>query len=100
MKEFDIYLPSNDASGREIEPGKIEEIKRELLKHFGGYTDLKHRCEGAWKFGGVLFRDELNIVRVLDDGSADFDMESFKRRLEKSLGQESVLIVRREVGVV
>ena len=32
--------------------------------------------EGAWRMGGVTFRDEVTIVRVLDDGSAKFDMRA------------------------
>ena len=47
----------------------------------------------------MTFRDEVTLVRVLDDGKANFDMGAFKKTLEAELRQESVLIVEREVGV-
>ena len=50
--------------------------------------------------GGVTFRDEVTIVRVLNDGTKDFDMSGFKSSLEATLKQESVLIVERTVAVV
>jgi hypothetical protein len=37
---------------------------------------------------------------VLDDGSADFDMPKFKKALKRSLRQDTVLIVEREVSLV
>ena len=50
--------------------------------------------------GNVTFRDEVTIVRVLDDGSARFDMRKFKKELEGVFQQENVLIVAREVRVI
>ena len=39
-------------------------------------------------------------MRVLDDGTADFNMRVFKKTLETVLKQESVLIVERGVTVI
>ncbi len=86
--------------GTPVDGGEIQRIKDKLVKAFGGYTHLKHRSEGAWRMGGVTFRDEVTIVRVLDDGSADFDMPAFKKSIEVALKQEEVLIISREVAVV
>jgi hypothetical protein len=79
---------------------EIERLKSVLARAFGGYTHLQQRSEGAWSMGGVTFRDDVTIVRVLDDGTADFDMSAFKESVEKTLRQESVLIVERAVSVV
>ena len=100
MREFEIYLPMTMKDGTPIDGGEIQRIKDQLVKTFGGYTHLKHRSEGAWRMGGVTFRDEVTIVRVLDDGSADFDMSAFKKSIEAALRQEEMLIIAREVGVV
>ena len=100
MQEYEIYLPTKHNDGTLVDPVQIRRIKKELARIFGGYTHLKHRSEGSWRMGNVTFRDEVTIVRVLDDGSARFDMQSFKRELEKVFRQESVLIVAREVQVV
>jgi hypothetical protein len=50
--------------------------------------------------GGVTFYDEVTIVRVLDDGSAHFDMTTFKKSIETALQQEAVLIISRQVAAL
>ena len=50
--------------------------------------------------GGVTFHNEVTIVRVLDDGSAYFDMMAFKRSSETALQQEAVLIIGRQVAAL
>src|SRR5215213_7116643 len=99
MKEYEIYLPSTYNDGTPIESQLIDRLKQKLADAFGGYTHQRSRSEGAWKLGGVVFRDEVTIVRVLDHGSTGFDMGAFKREVETALRQESVLIVEREVRV-
>lgn len=100
MTEYDIYLPMRMNDGTAVDPDLIAGIKAELAKAFGGYTHFMQRSEGAWRIGGVTFREEMTIVRVLDDGTADFDMPAFQRSTEAALGQEQLLIVARKVDVV
>src|SRR5688500_13489385 len=100
MQEFEIYLPTTLNDGTPVDAKEISQIKETLAKIFGGYTHLNHRSEGAWRMGGVTFRDEVTIVRVLDDGSARFDWPNFKNDIETALKQEAVLIINREVTAV
>lgn len=100
MKEYEIYLPTTHNDGRPTDRAEIARLKATLAKAFGGYTHLRQRSEGSWSMGGVTFRDEVTIVRVLDDGTADFDMRAFKKTLEGVLEQDTVLIVEREVTVI
>jgi hypothetical protein len=100
MREFEIYLPMTMNDGAPVDGGVIQGIKDQLVKAFGGYTHFHHRSEGAWRMGGVTFRDEVTIVRVLDDGSTDFAMPAFKKTIEAALKQEDVLIISRQVAVV
>ena len=100
MQEFEIYLPTTHNDGTPVDPRIIQEIKETLTNAFGGYTHLTHRNEGVWRIGGVTFRDEVTIVRVLDSGEKSFDMEKFKDSLEARLKQDSVLIVGRAVSVI
>jgi hypothetical protein len=100
MQEFEIYLPTTLNDGTPVDAAKIQGIKQKLVKAFGGYTHLNHRSEGAWRMGGVTFHDEVTIVRVLDDGSARFDMTSFKKSIETELEQEAVLIISRQVAAL
>jgi hypothetical protein len=100
MREYEIYLPGKRNDGSRVPSSEFEEIEGRLFQAFGGFTHLKSRIDGAWRMGGVTLLDEVTIIRVLDDGSARFDMAAFKRELEERLKQESVLIVAREVQVV
>jgi len=100
MQEFEIYLPTTHNDGSAVDAAEIERIKATLTKAFGGYTHFHQRSEGAWRMGGVTFRDEVTIVRLLDDGTSRFDMTAFKRHLEAALRQDTVLIVAREVRTV
>lgn len=100
VQEYEIYLPTTRNDGSPVDAGEIGRIKESLTEAFGGYTHLRQRSEGAWRMGGVTFRDEVTIVRVLDDGSSGFDMHALKERLEKLLQQDQVLIVSRAVGVL
>ena len=96
-QEYEIYLPTTYNDGALLEVAKIQEIKDTLARAFGGYTHLNHRSEGVWRMGGVTFHDEVTIVRVLDDGTAHFDMPAFKKSIETALHQEAVLIISRQV---
>jgi hypothetical protein len=100
MHEYEIYLPMTLNDGSPVDLDAIQRIKDDLAKSFGGYTHLNQRSEGAWRMGGVTFRDEVTIVRVLDDCSTRFDWLAFKKSLEKKLKQEAVLIIAREVTAV
>src|SRR4051812_1042855 len=100
MKEFEIYLPATLNDGTPVDRKEVERIKERLAKNFGGYTHLKQRSEGGWRMGGVTFRDEVTIVRVLDDGAAEFDWPAFKKEIGSALQQEAVLIISREVSSV
>lgn len=100
MREFEIYLPTTMNNGTPVDGVEIQRIKDKLANAFGGYTHLRHRSEGVWRMGGVTFRDEVTIVRVLDDGSAKFDMRAFKKSIEAALQQEAVLIISRDVSEV
>jgi hypothetical protein len=99
-REYEIYLPSKGPNGALISPAEIAKIKAKLAEGFGGYMHFQQRCEGAWKVGPVTFYDEITIVRVLDDGSSNFDMAAFRKNLETELQQEEVLIVKRTVGTI
>lgn len=100
MREFEIYLPMKTNAGRPVDAREIRRIKDTLVATFGGYTHLDQRFEGAWRMGGVTLREAVTIVRVLDDGTAAFDMSAFKRSIEVALEQEAVLVIARDVSVV
>ena len=100
VRELEIFLPMSLNDGTPVDPAEIERLKDTILKAFGGYTHLDHRFEGAWCVGGVTLHDDVTILRVLDDGTASFDMASFKRSIEAAFGQQAVLVIARDVRVL
>ena len=100
MLEYEIYLPTTHNDGSPVDAAEIERVKATLTRAFGGYTHFDERSEGAWRMGGVTFRDEVTVVRVLDDGTSGFDMKAFRTQLEAALRQDTVLIVAREVRTI
>ena len=87
MKEIEIYVPGRQKDGTLVELTAIESIKATLTKAFGGFTHLQQRSKGVWKMAGTTFHDDVTIMRVLDDGSAKFDMQKFKKSLERTLSR-------------
>lgn len=95
LYEYDVYFPmAGSRAGVEL-----ERTKRVLTDEFGGLTDFRHRSEGTWKIGGVTFRDEVILLRVLGE-ERDHAREVLRRvacELATALEQEEILIVEREV---
>ena len=100
MREYEIYLPTTNNSGKPVDERIISATKEKLTEVFGGYTHLKQRNEGVWRMGGATFHDEITIIRVIDDLKSRFDWQSLKRELEQAFGQQSVLIVVRVVEIL
>jgi hypothetical protein len=100
MLEYEIYLPTTDNAGNAVDEAIISKTKAELSEAFGGYTHLQHRNEGVWRIGGATFRDEVTIIRVIDDQKSSFDWKELKIELERALSQEAVLIVMRNVEIL
>ena len=65
MKEYDIFVPLYYNDGSPFEPVKFQRLQRHLLDPFDGLTFFPQPTEGFWKMGGVTYRDEIVIYRVL-----------------------------------
>jgi len=99
MKEYDLFVPLSDNSGNQIDPAKLNALKRRLVDSFGGRTHFPQENEGLWKLGSVLFRDKIVIYRVLsDDGEkAVRILDEIKNEIKRDWGQAEVLIIARDV---
>jgi hypothetical protein len=100
--EYDLYLPLVTSKGTKISAKTLKDIKGKLLSAFGGFTDFKHRNEGAWRVGSSTFRDAILILRVLADEEKEADkfFKALKKELEKLLHQKEILIVKRLVSII
>lgn len=67
VKEYEIYLPFFYNDGTPVEPRKFVDLKRRLLKQFGGVTYFPQPNEGLWRVGKIAYQDEIVIFRVLSE---------------------------------
>ena len=98
LYEYDLYYPMTSKSGAHSAT-IFHRLKERLTEFFGGLTDFHHRSDGAWKFGGVTYHDEVVLLRVLgqDQAKAQSFLRELKNELESSLEEEQILIIEREV---
>lgn len=98
IHEFDLYLPLTTNRGKSLR-SKVEKIKRRLVEAFGGVTDFRHRNEGIWKFGNIIYKDEILILRVLFKKTRTNikKLDQIALQARANLKQKSLLIVRRKV---
>jgi hypothetical protein len=102
VKEYDIFIPLYYNDGTPIEPAKFQELQARLLERFEGLTYFPQPNQGFWKFGGMTYRDEIVIYRVITrdaDKSREF-LARLKGQLIQEFEQEEILIVEREVGLL
>jgi hypothetical protein len=102
VKEYDIYVPLRYNDGTPVEPRELQTLKQLLVDHFGGLTFFPQPNEGFWTAGGITYRDEIVIYRVVTDktrGAKRF-LTTLKERLKRSLEQEEILITVRDVDVL
>jgi hypothetical protein len=99
VKEYDVFIPLCYNDGSPIEGRKLQRVQQRLLEQFDGLTFFPQPNEGFWKLGGVTYRDEIVIYRVLTDRprSARRFLTAFKADLKRELRQEEILIVERDV---
>jgi hypothetical protein len=95
VKEYEIYIPLTHNDGAPVAPEKLVQLRDLLLKQFGGVTFFPQRNEGFWTFGGVTYRDEIVIYRVLTNRTraARKFFREVKEQLKRELEQEEILIV-------
>ena len=102
MKEYDVFIPLYYNNGTPAEPAKFQNLQARLLEQFEGLTYFPQPNQGLWKFGGMTYRDEIVIYRVISHEPAksrDF-LAKLKELLKRQFQQEEILIAEREIGLV
>ena len=67
MKEYELYVPLTHNDGTPVDPKVLVKLRERLLEEFGGLTFFPQPNEGFWTFGGITYRDEIVVYRVLSD---------------------------------
>jgi hypothetical protein len=99
VKEYDLFIPLYYNDGSPIESQKLHRLQTILSEQFDGLTFFPQPNKGHWKMGGVTYRDDIVIYRVLTGNTrrARQFLAKLKHELKHDLQQEDVLIVEREV---
>lgn len=102
MKEYDLFVPTRESSGRAIGKTRLVRLRKVLVGKFGGLTQFPQKQTGFWKVGSVTFRDNITIWRVLsdEDGKDAVFWKKLKQNLSKEWGQDEILIVMRKVKII
>ena len=64
-RRFEVLLPVRFNDGRDVPPDWLAEAVLEIVDRFGAASYETQKVEGHWRYGGVLYRDD--IVRVVVD---------------------------------
>jgi hypothetical protein len=102
VKEYDVFIPLCYNDGKPIESFRFQNLQARLLEHFDGLTYFPQPNQGFWKFGGMTYRDQIVIYRVItqDAENARRFLSALKQELKKDFQQEEILIIEREVGLL
>jgi hypothetical protein len=102
VKGYDLFVPLYYNDGTPIETRKFQRLQARLLEQFDGLTFFPQPNEGYWSAGGVTYRDQIVIYRVLSGRrrSARRFLGELKRDLKRELRQEEILIIERDVDTL
>lgn len=86
---IEILLPVTETFERKT----LDVIRGELTDVFGGVTIHPHApAEGLWKEGGDTERDRIVVVEVMTEEVDRSWWADYRKRLEKQLSQEEIVV--------
>jgi hypothetical protein len=102
VKEYELYVPLTHNDGTPVDPKVLVQLRERLLAEFGGLTFFPQPNDGFWTFGGVTYRDEIVVYRVLSDRVrvARRFFREFKEELKRKLKQKEILIVEKDADLL
>jgi hypothetical protein len=94
----EILLPTTTGDGQPVRQGRFEELSQELTERFGGATSfVRLPGKGLWETGGHVATENIAVIEVMTEGLDVAYWKTFRRRLERELSQEEIVIRAREI---
>ena len=94
-RRFEVLLPLHFNDGRSVPGEWLADAFLEIVDHFGSASHETQKLEGHWRYGGILYRDDL--VRVFADvpdlAKNRKWMKAFKNRWKVRLQQIELWMV-------
>jgi len=100
-RRFEVLLPLQFNDGRDVPSEWLAEAVLEVVDHFGAASYETQKLEGHWRYGGVVYRDNLVrlIVDVPDTAQSRQWMKEFKGRWKIRLEQLELWMVSHLIEV-
>ena len=96
-----ILLPLTDNSGRRFQGSFFHRIKQELTSRFKGLTVYSRApAEGIWRPRKGVKRDEIIVFEVMVARLNRKWWKAYRKRLEATLRQESIVIRAQDITVL
>ena len=93
-----ILLPKETGKGQPIDKEWFDGFLKELTDKFGGATSfLRAPGTGLWQSGGGTEKDSIAVVEVMAEEIDRVYWQSLRRRLERELYQEEIVIRAQEI---
>lgn len=100
-RRYEVLLPLRFNDGRDVPAEWLAEAVLEIVDHFGAASYETQKVEGHWRYGGVLYRDDLVriVVDIVDDTGQREWMGDFKHRWKARLDQVDLWMVSYQIEV-
>ena len=93
-----ILLPKETGKGQPIGKEWFDGFLKELTNKFCGATSfLRAPGTGLWQSGGGTEKDSIAVVEVMAEEIDRVYWQSLRRRLERELYQEEIVIRAQEI---
>ena len=94
-----ILLPKETGKGQPIGKEWFDGFLKELTDKFGGATSfLRAPGTGLWQSGGGTEKDSIAVVEVMAEEIDRVYWQSLRKRLERELYQEEIVIRAQEIS--
>jgi hypothetical protein len=94
-RRYELLLPLQFNDGRAVPSEWLAEAVLEVVDHFGAASYETQKVEGHWRYGGVLYRDDLVriVIDVPDLAKNRQWMKRFKERWKGRLEQIELWLI-------
>ena len=99
-RRFEVLLPVRFNDGRDVPPEWLADAVLEIVDHFGAASYETQKVEGHWRYGGVLYRDDMvRVVVDVPESSKNREWMKSSRTSEDRLEQRELWIVSYRIEV-
>jgi len=68
MVTVQVLIPVADNDGAVFTAPEFKAFEAEVLRYFGGFSELPGRVSGGWQDNGVVYADELIVYEIAVGG--------------------------------